>query len=57
MLEIALFSWLKGGLRYNISLFLPKLDCAQIVPVKVKYLQTVPSETKNRLKIGIDSTG
>jgi len=24
-----------------------KLDCAQIVPVKVKYFQTVPNETKN----------
>jgi hypothetical protein len=29
----------------------------QIVPVKVKYFQLVPNETKNRLKTGIDSTG
>jgi hypothetical protein len=25
-------------------------DCAQIVPVKVKYFQTVPNKTKNTLK-------
>jgi hypothetical protein len=27
-----------------------KLNCAQIVPVKVKYFQTIPNETKNSLK-------
>jgi hypothetical protein len=27
-----------------------KLNCAQIVPVKVKYFQTFPNETKNWLK-------
>ena len=27
--------------------FMPQLDCAQIVPVKVKYSQTVPNETKS----------
>ena len=26
-------------------------DCAQNVPVKVKYYQTFPNETKNRIKI------
>jgi len=26
---------------------IPKLDCAQIVPVKVKCYQTVPNETKS----------
>jgi hypothetical protein len=25
-------------------------SCAQIVPVKVKYFQTVPNETKSKLK-------
>jgi hypothetical protein len=25
-------------------------NCAQIVPVKVKYFQTVPNETKNTMK-------
>jgi len=25
-------------------------DCAQIVPVKVKYFQMVPNETKSKLK-------
>jgi hypothetical protein len=28
-----------------------KKNCAQIVPVKVKYFQTVPNETKNTFKI------
>ncbi|CAB1081945.1 hypothetical protein D1AOALGA4SA_9585 [Olavius algarvensis Delta 1 endosymbiont] len=28
-----------------------RLNCAQIVPAKVKYFQTVPNETKNSLKI------
>ena len=27
-----------------------QLECAQIVPVKVKYFQTVANETKNRVK-------
>ena len=27
-------------------------DCAQIVPVKVKYNQTFPNETKNSLEKG-----
>jgi hypothetical protein len=27
-----------------------QLNCAQIVPVKVKYFQTVPNETKNTMK-------
>ena len=26
------------------------IDCAQIVPVRVKYFQTVPNETKNTMK-------
>jgi hypothetical protein len=26
------------------------IACAQILPVKVKYFQTVPSETKSQLK-------
>ena len=30
--------------------FLPKQNCAQIVPVKVKYFQMVPNETKNTMK-------
>ena len=29
---------------------LEELNCAQIVPVKVKYFQTFPNETKNSLK-------
>jgi len=31
-------------------------DCAQIVPVKVKYFQIVPKETKSYLKNEIKST-
>ncbi len=31
-------------------------NCAQIVPVKVKCLQTIPNETKNRIKYPILST-
>ena len=34
----------------NIKLILLKQNCAQIVPVKVKYFQTVPNETKSWLK-------
>ncbi len=27
------------------------IDCAQIVPVKVKYFQTVPNEIKNTVEM------
>jgi hypothetical protein len=32
-----------------------KLDCAQIVPIKVKYFQTVPNETKSVFTAGQQS--
>jgi len=35
---------------YSMIPNIHKLNCAQIVPVKVKYFQMVPSETKNSLK-------
>jgi hypothetical protein len=44
-----------ANLRVTINLFLhvclnkPHILC-QIVPVKVKYFQTVPNETKRKLK-------
>jgi len=36
---------------FFLTPFMPLLNCAQIVPVKVKYFQTVPNETKNSFKI------
>ena len=35
---------------FFLTPFMPLLKCAQIVPVKVKYFQMVPNETKNRMK-------
>jgi hypothetical protein len=35
----------------------PDEDCAQIVPVKVKFFQTDPNGTKNDLKKGTESIG
>ncbi len=35
---------------FFLAPFTPLLKCAQIVPVKVKYFQTVPNETKNKMK-------
>jgi hypothetical protein len=37
--------WRNGGKVYI------RLNCAQIVPVKVKYFQTFPNETKNTGRI------
>jgi len=35
---------------FFLTPFMPLLKCAQIVPVKVKYFQMVPNETKSKLK-------
>ena len=39
------YDW--GGNRVGVRI---ELNCAQIVPVKVKYFQMVPNETKSQLK-------
>jgi hypothetical protein len=33
--------------RRELQIFMPWFGCAQIVPVKVKYFQTVPNETNS----------
>ena len=35
---------------FFLTPFMHLLDCAQIVPIKVKYFQIVPNETKNQSK-------